>query len=201
MKKIQVFGPLLSIMIVLLATVIIASAAQEDKVYFGTLDGSAEYGDTAEVELRVDATTFRSGEMEFTYDLGCWDVVGFEGNTDDFAATGWNSPIAGRERITFYASGDLTGDYLIGTLTIRCENQDECTTYLEFDEGVSMLFASSSEISATWEDRTFSCGNGEVKLLEKETVYNDESTPFVSMVSISVVIILALLIRRKRKNL
>ena len=135
-----------------------ASGPVENEIYFDPSDSIADYSDTAVVELRVDANTFRSGEMEFTYNPGCCDVIGFVGNTGDFASVGWNSPTAGRERITFYASGDLTGDYLIGTLTIRCESQDECTTDMEFDEGVSMLFDSNSEISATWEDGTFRCG-------------------------------------------
>ena len=153
MNRIGIISVLL---IFTLAFVMTGTAAATNEIYFYPQSSSAEYGDTVDVQLRVDATAFRSGEMEFTYNPSCCDVIGFVGNTGDFASVGWDSTTAGKERITFYATSDMTGDYLIGTLTIRCESQDACTTDLVFDEGVSKLFDSSSELSAIWKDGSFS---------------------------------------------
>ena len=141
----------------ILSLAIITTAAADNKLYFSPSDSSADYGNVALVELRVNADTFRSGQMEFTYDSDCCDVVGFDKNTVNFNSIGWVTDTAGRERITFYASGDLSGDYLLGTLSIQCESEEACTTDLDFDEVECLVFDSSEEIQATWEDGTFSC--------------------------------------------
>ena len=132
------------IMSVLLASVLLSvmavaamgtATATANEVYFDPQDGSAACDGSTTVDLKVNAAGFQGGEIEFTYDPGCCDVIGFEGNTDDFAdPVNWDSTTAGRERIVFYAPTVLTGDYVIGTFTIEC-NGTTCDTDLEFDGG------------------------------------------------------------------
>ncbi|MCK4626528.1 MAG: hypothetical protein KAV00_14510, partial [Phycisphaerae bacterium] len=133
--------------------------APADEVYFDPSTSSAGYDSTVDVELRVDAANFQSGQIELTYNTGCCEVTNFVRNTGDFAQGTWDST-TGREWITFgNVVGPLTGDYLIGTLTIRCLQDDVCTTDLVIDNDESKLFDDvGAELTAiSWADGKFSC--------------------------------------------
>ncbi len=129
---------------------------------------SAPYTGTTQVQLRVNGTNFKAGQIKLTYQSSCADVVDWVGNTTDFPLTSSDSTTAGQEWITFSAMSALTGDYLIGTLTIRCESQASCSTALDFVEtgtGPCKLFDDwGAEIAATWHDGTFSCGEAANKV-------------------------------------
>jgi hypothetical protein len=134
----------------------VAGPGPDNEIYFDPQAGSAACDGSTTVELKVNADTFRSGAIEFTYGAGCCDVTGFDKNLADFTNVGWNSTADGRERITFAAGADLTGDYRIGTLTIACDGS-ECDTDMLFDATKCLLFNSVEEIGATWTDGTFTC--------------------------------------------
>jgi hypothetical protein len=123
------------------------SRAAEDQVSFVPQDSTAN---------------FKSGQVKFTYDATCADVMGWERNTSDFPMGTWESGTSGEEWITFSAQDAITGAYLIGTLTIRCIAAEACTTALDFLEDgpmTSKLFDDwGSEISAAWQDGRFQGG-------------------------------------------
>ncbi len=129
---------------------------------------TAPYGATAQVQIRVNGSNFKAGQIMLAYLPSCADVVDWVGNNTDFPLTSTDSTTAGQEWITFSAMSALTGDYLIGTLTIRCESQASCSTALDFVESGTQpckLFDDwGAEIAATWHDGTFSCGEAANKV-------------------------------------
>jgi hypothetical protein len=138
-------------------------AAAQNEVYLDPQDSSAPFGETTDVDIRVNATNFQSGQIKLTYSSTCADVTNWVVNTADFPNWIWNSNTPGEEWIVFVAPAfqSKTGDYLIGTLTIHCVAGEECATALDFVEDgpkTSKLFDNEgSEIPATWEDGTFAC--------------------------------------------
>ena len=153
---------LTSVILSMMAIAAIGTATATNNVYFSPQDGSAACDGSTTVELRVDADGLRGGEMEFTYTAGCCEVTAFDDTPSDFPNVGWDTNIEdGRERITFYGADELTGDKLIGTLTIEC-NSDACDTNLLFDDAKCELFDGGYATigDATWTDGTFTCGAG-----------------------------------------
>jgi hypothetical protein len=140
------------------------SMAAEDQASFLPQDSTAPLSGTTEVQIHVDATNFKSGQVKFTYDATCADVTGWERNTSDFPMGTWESGTSGEEWITFSAQDAITGAYSIGTLTIRCISEEACTTALDFVEDgpmTSKLFDDwGSEISTAWQDGRFRGGYG-----------------------------------------
>ena len=138
--------------------------AAEDQASFLPQDSTAPLSGTTEVQIHVDATHFKSGQVKFTYDATCADVTGWERNTSDFPMGTWESGTSGEEWITFSAQDAITGAYSIGTLTIRCISEEACTTALDFVEDgpmTSKLFDDwGSEISTAWQDGRFRGGYG-----------------------------------------
>ncbi|CAD7774600.1 hypothetical protein AIOGIFDO_01619 [Candidatus Methanoperedenaceae archaeon GB37] len=132
--------------------------AAQDKVYFvpqeSIVDGG--YCNSADVEIWVNATEFKSGQINLSYNSNCANVTNYAWNTTNFPMSGWTHH-DGREWITFMTSmPSLTGNYQIGTLTIHCES-DECTTPLNFIEGSKLFDPSANEIPANWINGTFEC--------------------------------------------
>ncbi len=77
-------------------------------------------------------------------------------NTDDFPM-GLCTLTPGRAWITFVASGPLTGNYTIGTLTIQ-RVEDAChTAQLVFVEPSLLCDDSGQEIEVEWNDGIFTC--------------------------------------------
>ena len=177
MKKLLRFAKPMALVtiiaLVALLTAVTATAAS-GTVYFDPATCGAAYSNTVDVELRVDAANFQSGQVELTYDTGCCEVTNFVRNTGDFAMGGWEST-DGREWITFTnVVGPLTGDYLIGTLTVQCLNAGECTTGLVIANDESELFNDQGGELADvdWMNGDFSCENGGVS----NDVYFDPAT-------------------------
>jgi hypothetical protein len=133
----------------------------EARVYLNPQDSSARFCETEDVEIWVNATEFQAGQMKLIYGSTCADVTNWVRNEDDFPIGTWDSDTPGEEWITFSALAPLTGDYLLGTLTIHCVCEEECTTVLEFVEdgttGSALFNEMGSEIPTTWEDGTFDC--------------------------------------------
>ncbi|MEA1944887.1 MAG: dockerin type I domain-containing protein [Euryarchaeota archaeon] len=132
----------------------------ENAVYLNPQHSGARYSRTAEVEIWVNATNFQSGQINLTYAPTCTDVTNCVLNTATFPISGWESSVDGREWITFMALSSLTGEYLIGTLTVHCVCEDECTTALDFVDPSALFDSSGGEISASWIDGTFECITG-----------------------------------------
>ncbi|MEA1864176.1 MAG: Ig-like domain-containing protein [Euryarchaeota archaeon] len=152
--------------------------APTNEVYFNPSTSSAGYDSTADVELRVDATSFQSGQIELEYNAGCCEITNFARNTGDFAQGTWDST-TGREWITFSnVVGPLTGDYLIGTLTIRCLQDSACTTDLVINNADSKLFDDEgAELSSiSWTSGAFSCGTSDEAPNPRITVPTDGAT-------------------------
>ncbi len=136
----------------------IESAPPENTVYLKPQHSSTRYCNTTEVEIWVNATNQGSGQINLTYDPGCANVTKWTRNTTNFPMGG-ESHYAGREWITFMALDQLTGDYMVGTLTIHCVHEEECTTPLAFADGSKLFDEGGSEILAIWVDGTFGCSD------------------------------------------
>ena len=135
------------------------SVAADNEVNLVPQDSSAPFCETADVDIVVNATGFKAGQIKLTYDEECADVEGWEPNLDDFLEVTWDSNTPGQEWITFSATEPMTGTYRIGTLTIHGIYEEGCATVLDFVEDgprPSKLFDDwGREIPATWIDGTF----------------------------------------------
>ena len=136
-------------------------SSNDNQGYLDPQHSSASFCNTTDVEIWVSATGFKSGQIKLAYNSTCADVTDWVANTADFPLATWDSATTGEEWITFSALELMTGDYLIGTLTIHCVSEEGCTTDLDFVEDGPMttkLFDDwGSEIPVTWEDGTFEC--------------------------------------------
>ena len=135
-----------------------AAIGINNEVYLVPQNTSTPFCETADVEIRVNATGFMGGQVKLIYESTCANVTNWVRNTADFPIGTWESGTPGEEWITFTALGSLTGDYLIGTLTVHCVCDGDCTTALDFIEdpatGSALFDDSGSEIPATWTDGT-----------------------------------------------
>ena len=162
MKKIIFgIGMVVLAMFAMMIALAIPVAAQE--VYLVPQHSSALYCSEKEVEIWVNATEFKSGEMNLTYDPTCANVTNYVWNAVDFPVSGWTH-YDGREWITFMTlQPSLTGNYQIGTLTIHCVNDDPagCTTPLDFVEPSALFDSGGNKIEEVdWKDGTFECRPG-----------------------------------------
>ncbi len=116
----------------------------------------------ADVELWVNATEIQGGQISLTYNSSCANVTGWARNTTNFMIGGW-SHYDGRDWITFATMDPqpvlLTGNYIIGLLTIQCvnESEDGCETPLAFIEPSKLLDDRGNPVSANWTDRDYYC--------------------------------------------
>ena len=155
MKRVIPFGTLAFIALLLCGAFTVVQAQNE--VYLHPQDSSAHAGDTAEVEIWVNATDFKSGEINLTYDSGCANVTNYGWNATNFPISGWTH-YDGREKITFAALQlTSTGNYQIGTLTIQCVNEGACGTQLSFAESSTLFDPRGYELPTNWINGTFTC--------------------------------------------
>jgi hypothetical protein len=129
-------------------------------VYLSPSQSSANYGGTARVDIRANATNFQGGQIKLTYNASCANITAWERNTTIFPIGEWDSSVPGEEWITFTDTGALTGDYKIGTLTIKCVCDCSCTTPLDFVTPSALFDPSGAEVIANWVDGSFECGRG-----------------------------------------
>ena len=175
MKKLQSMGIFLVFIALSISASMITSATETNEVYFDPSTVTVPSMGTVDVELRVNAEGFQGGQVELTYDPSCCNVINFNLNNADFTYGGWNSDIDGREFITFVSNVLLSGDYLIGTLTIQCVGEEGCSTSLVIDNDESNLYDDrGTSVPANWIAGTFNCEAGEVP--PENVVYFDPST-------------------------
>jgi len=133
------------------------SADEAAEVYFSPQRSIAEPDETAKVEIRVNGNeSFQSGQLNITYPSEYANVTDWALNEDDFPM-GLCILTPGRVWITFVASGQLTGEHTIGTLTIR-RVEDAChTAQLVFVEPSLLCNDSGLEIEVEWNNGVFTC--------------------------------------------
>jgi hypothetical protein len=142
--------------------ILTAPVAAQNEVSLLPMQSSATYGNTVEVALWLKATGFQGGQIDLTYDSSCANVIGWNRNTTNFMIGGW-SHYDGRDWITFATMDPqpvlLTGNYMIGTLTIHCVNEsgEGCETPLAFIAPSKIINDRGNTVSATWKDGTFRC--------------------------------------------
>lgn len=159
MRRIITPGTL--VFIALIAAFMVSAGAQaQNDVYLLPEQGTAQAGATAAVEIWVNATGFKSGQINLTYDSGCANVTNFVWNATNFPMSGWTH-YEGSEWITFLTmQPSLTGNYQIGTLTIQCLRGD-CGTRLQFvqsgEKRCKLGDSHGTEIPTDWIDGIFDC--------------------------------------------
>ena len=133
-------------------------AAAQNEVYLFPHQSNATYCNTVEVQIWANATNFQSGQINLTYDPTCANVTNWARNTATFPLGGWTH-YDGREWITFTAMAPMTGEYMIGTLTIHCVNDsaEGCETPLAFIEPSRLIDDLGVPVTATWTNGTFNC--------------------------------------------
>ena len=155
---------MISIAIVaMLATLVLAMPAAAQEVYLVPQNSSASFCNTVDVEIWVNATNLVGGQINMTYDSTCANVTNWELNTEYFPSMlSWWEHYEGSEWIGFVSgTGPLTGEYLIGTLTIHCVCEDECSTTLDFVNPSKLVDEGGNKIEGvTWIDGTFECVTG-----------------------------------------
>ena len=177
------------LVLVIVAVFTVPVGAQGPEVYLVPQDSNATYGNTADVEIWVNAAGFQGGQINLTYEPACANVTNWVLNTSNFNLGGWTH-YGDRAWITFSTTASLTGQYMIGTLTIQCVNnsQDGCETALAFVAPSRLLDDMGIPITATWLDGTFSC-----------TSTTDPIPEFPTLaIPVAAIIGLFLLIRRRR---
>ncbi|MCK4731118.1 MAG: hypothetical protein KAT65_01555 [Methanophagales archaeon] len=146
----------------IVAVFTVQSAAAQNEVSLVPMQSSATYGNTVEVALWLNATGFQGGQIDLTYDSSCANVTGWNRNTTNFMIGGW-SHYDGRDWITFATMDpqpvSLSGDYMIGALTIHCVSESEkgCETPLAFITPSRIINDRGNRVLATWKDGTFRC--------------------------------------------
>ena len=144
----------------IVAVFTVQSAAAENELYLVPMQSTATYSNTADVEIWVKAAEFQGGQINLTYDSSCANVTDWERNTTNFLIGGW-SHYDGREWITFSTmdpqSVSLTGNYMIGTLTIHCVSEEGCETPLAFIEPSKLLDDRGDQVPTTRKEGTFRC--------------------------------------------
>ena len=83
--------------------------AAENQVYLDPDRTSAVYPNTVDIEIRVDATDFRDGQIELSYDSSCCDIIDFSRNTAVFPDGFWKSLKDGRDYISIDRDIDCSG--------------------------------------------------------------------------------------------
>lgn len=139
----------------------LAKPAVADEVYLIPRQSNATYSSTTNVEIWVNASNFYGGQINLKYDPTCANVTDWQRNATNFQIGG-GTHYEGREWITFSALPPtplLTGEYMIGILTIHCinEKQESCETSLAFLEPSSLFDDIGISVTVNWNDGTFRC--------------------------------------------
>ena len=182
----------------IVAVVAVPVTAQGPEAYLVPQDSNATYGNTVDVEIWVNATEFQGGQINLTYNSACADITNWVRNTTNFLLGTWDH-YEGRDWFTFSTwkpqPRNLTGEFMVGTLTIQCVNasEDGCGTPLAcgMDDPIhycTLFDDSGNEIPATWINGAFSC-----------TPTTDPIPEFPTLaIPVAAIIGLFLLIRRRR---
>jgi len=181
------------LVLALFAAFSVPAAAQGQEVYLVPQASNATYGNTIDVEIWVNAAGFQGGQINMTYEPACANVTNWVLNTSNFNLGGWTH-YEDRAWITFSTCDPqpplLTGEYMVGTLTIECVNNSQggCETALAFVAPSKLLDDMGIFVTATWIDGTFSC-----------TATTDTIPEFPTVaIPVAAIIGLFLLIRRRR---
>lgn len=167
----------------------VGNGSTEDEtaeVYFNPQRSSAPSNEITEVEIRVNVNeSFQSGQLNITYPSEYANVTDWALNTDDFPM-GLCTLTPGRIWITFVASGPLTGEHTIGTLTIQ-RVEDAChTAELVFVEPSLLCSDRGQEIEVEWNNGIFTCDgvcgdvneDGVVNIMDVTLLLNHVNLPF-----------------------
>jgi hypothetical protein len=145
-------------------TLPVAAGAVGNEVYFSPNYTNASSLNTIEVQIwaRME-DQFQAGQTEFTYNSSCIAITNWEQNATNFAFGVWNSTVDGEERIGFVGTTLMTGEYLIGTLTVHCISEEECSTPLTFvttGEQPCKLFNDFGDelTEISWKSSVLNCG-------------------------------------------
>jgi len=160
------------------------------EVYFDPERSSASSNEIAEVEIRVSVNeSFQSGQLNITYPSEYANVTDWALNADDFSM-GLCTLTPGRIWITFVASGQLTGEHTVGTLTVQ-RVEDAChTAELVFVEPSLLCDDRGQEIEVEWNGGIFTCdgvcgdvtGDGVVDIMDVTLLLNYVNLPFADTV-------------------
>ena len=134
------------------------TANETAEVYFSPQRSIAALDETATVEICIDSknNSFQSGQLNITYPSEYANVTDWALNADDFSR-GLCTLTPGRAWITFVASGPLTGEHTVGTLTIQ-RVEDAChTAELVFGEPSLLCNDHGQEIEVEWNNGIFTC--------------------------------------------
>ena len=146
------------IVAMLVFAILTVPVAAQSEVSLVPMQSTATYCNTAEVEIWANAAGFQGGQISLAYDPSCANVTGWNRNTTNFLIGGW-SHYDGRDWITFATMDPqpvlLTGNYMIGTLTIHCVSEEGCETPLAFLEPSRLLDDRGYQVPTTRKDGTF----------------------------------------------
>ncbi|MEA1905542.1 MAG: cohesin domain-containing protein [Euryarchaeota archaeon] len=135
-----------------------ATSDETAEVYFSPQRSIAALDELATVEICVDAknNSFQSGQLNITYPSEYANVTDWALNEDDFSM-GLCTLTPGGAWITFVASGPLTGEHTIGTLTVQ-RVEDAChTAQLVFVEPSLLCEDRGLEIEVEWNNGILTC--------------------------------------------
>jgi len=146
----------------------LVAPATASEYYLKPDNSSAPYCDTAQVELRINATQeIQTGKVTISHAPGAganitdisfdseWESTTKAWYSDRYVVTFANEPGGIPTNLT-------AGDYLIGTFTIKCENASYCVTDLIFNTTeykTDLAAVGVPHVPFTVDDGTFTCKN------------------------------------------
>jgi len=143
-------------------------------LYFHPDDsGSADYSDKI-VQVYVNTTAgITSGQLAILYDASCINITDWKRNTALWPMGGGGPVYPGLAFMTFLkAAPNVTGDLLIGNLTIHCNSRTCCRTDLLFGthpgtgQPTKLSNATGNTVPHVQDNGTFTCGP--LECLEEE---------------------------------
>lgn len=131
---------------------------QDVDAYCNPSDSKARYDLSTNVEIWANGTDFQGGQIELTYDPSCANVTLWQKGSD-FSFGKWNSLTNGNEFMTFTSTTWMTGEYLLGTLTVQCVSDSihGCTSPLHFTGKSKLYNQYGDELPTLWNDGAFEC--------------------------------------------
>lgn len=170
---------------------ITAAPAYDAIMYLNPQVSGAPYCNTTDVEVWVNSSVgFQSGQILLNYSDGCAEVVDWTQNIVVFPHEMWDTSVDGTEWIQFSRNDEITGDYLIGTLTIHCNSTDPCLTILDIVNAISephgalystVFDGDTVEIKTDSIDGNFTCGTADLivdDIVVNRPAYGDYERPF-----------------------
>ncbi|MFZ2070898.1 MAG: CARDB domain-containing protein [Halobacteriota archaeon] len=175
-NKIVVLG-IVTLLFAMSASVV--AALPPNTVWFEPENSSAEYCNTTDVDILLNATEGVVGfDIWIEYDPCCANIT--KAAPGDFPSMFLVKYDKGATHIIGASPSvsDITGERLkLATITIHCENEGYCTTLLDLNESCKLGNQSYGNPPAIWHDGTFSCRDNEkpdLVITDKyETLVND----------------------------